>query len=153
MNSNKNSSVLISVIIPVYNEQKNLNELYNRLTKVLKNRYSYELLFIDDGSTDGSDAVLEKIAKDDVVCKVIYLKRNHGQTPAIVAGFDHSVGNIIIPIDADLQNPPEEIPKLVDKINQGYDVCSGCWEFQCCPTNNIMVSPLGFIGTTGVVSN
>jgi len=116
----------LSIIVPVYNEEENIQELYDKITNVLtKLGKSYEIIYIDDGSDDNSFEILSEIAKADEKLKVIQFRRNFGQTAAIVAGIEHSQGNILIPMDADLQNDPADIPKLLEKIAQGYDVVSG----------------------------
>lgn len=116
----------LSIIIPVYNEEKNLLELYQRTKKVLSGLTSqHEIIAVDDGSIDNSYQVLEKIAQKDGAFRVINLRKNFGQTAAISAGIDASQGKIIVPIDADLENEPEDIPVLLDKLSEGYDVVSG----------------------------
>ncbi len=115
---------MISIIIPVYNEENNLELLTKKIIKVMKNK-NYELIFINDGSSDDSESILKKIIKNNGNCKLINFKRNYGQTAAIQAGFDNSLGKIIIAMDADLQNNPSDIPKLLKKIKDGYDVVSG----------------------------
>ena len=89
------------------------------------NKYCYELLFINDGSNDNTQEILDGLASENSNCKVINMKSNFGQTAAIMAGINNSSGTIIILMDGDLQNDPEDIPKLLEKINDGYDVCSG----------------------------
>jgi len=117
---------LISVIIPVFNEEKNILPLYEKLSAVLKQlQQGYEVIFVDDGSTDNSLNHLRLISKDDPSVKVISFLRNYGQTAALSAGIDFSKGTIIIPMDGDLQNDPEDIPLLLRKIEEGYDVVSG----------------------------
>ena len=117
---------MISVVIPAYNEEKNIPILYDRLKKVLDTiGDEYEILVVDDGSTDGTFAVLEEIAQKDKNLKVIRFKRNYGQTAAMYAGFQHATGDVIVTLDADLQNDPEDIPKLLQKLEEGYDVVSG----------------------------
>jgi len=117
---------MISVIIPVFNEEKNILPLYEKLTAVLKQlQQGYEVIFVDDGSTDNSLNHLRLISKDDPSVKVISFLRNYGQTAALSAGIDFSKGTIIIPMDGDLQNDPEDIPLLLQKIEEGYDVVSG----------------------------
>ncbi|MBU1044831.1 MAG: glycosyltransferase family 2 protein [Candidatus Omnitrophica bacterium] len=116
----------LSIIIPVFNEQGNLKILNQQINQVMNNlEVTYEVIFIDDGSTDNSVRELEEIAKDDAHVRIITLLRNYGQTQAIAAGVDHSLAELIITMDADLQNDPKDIPKLLDKIKQGYDVVSG----------------------------
>lgn len=114
-----------SVVIPVYNERENVALLHDALTKSLSGR-EYELVFVDDGSTDGSLNALGELARADPShTRVIQLRRNFGQTAAIAAGIDHSHGDVIVTIDADLQNDPSDIPLLLEQIDSGYDVASG----------------------------
>lgn len=121
-----NTSKTLSILIPVYNEEENIVPLVERLTQVLKKTEKiYEILFIDDGSTDGTLDVLLNITKKNPNIKVISFSRNFGQTAALSAGIDSSKGDIIIPMDGDLQNAPEDIPLLLQKIEEGYDVVSG----------------------------
>jgi len=116
----------ISVIIPVYNEVKALAALYRELTDVLGGlEKSAEIFFIDDGSRDGSSAVLDELAHSDARVQVLHLRRNYGQTAAIMAGFQHCTGDVIIPMDADGQNDPADIPRLLNKVSEGFDVVSG----------------------------
>lgn len=116
----------LSIILPVYNEEENLQELHVKMIKVLnKLNKSYEIIYVDDGSDDNSGELLSKIAKTDEKIKVIQFCRNFGQTAAIAAGIEYSQGNILILMDADLQNDPEDIPKMLEKIEEGYDVVSG----------------------------
>lgn len=115
-----------SIVIPVYNEEQNTKLLIPRLKSALDNlQKSYEIIFIDDGSSDGTGVVITQAAHDYPEIKLITLRRNFGQTAAMAAGFDAAVGNVIIPMDGDLQNDPEDIPKLLEKIDEGYDVVSG----------------------------
>ncbi len=116
----------ISVIVPIFNEEKNIGTLYKRLQETLdKNGRTYEVLLIDDGSTDRSWDELLRIHDQNKRFKAIKLRRNFGQTAAISAGFDYCRGDIVLTLDADLQNEPEDIPKLIDEIEKGYDVVSG----------------------------
>jgi glycosyltransferase involved in cell wall biosynthesis len=116
----------LSIIIPVYNEAESLDELSRRVIDVMVERnFDYEIIFVNDGSSDTSADTLNQLARSNERIKVIHLKRNFGQTAAMMAAFDHSQGEIIIPMDADLQNDPVDIPNLLDQIDQGYDVCSG----------------------------
>ena len=116
----------ISVVIPVYNEEASLNPLYERLKKTLQeiNR-SYEIIFIDDGSKDQSWRVLKHLKEKDENIKLIRFTRNFGQTAAISAGFEYAKGDIIVGMDADLQNDPGDIPHFLAKIEEGYDLVSG----------------------------
>ncbi len=115
-----------SVFIPVYNEEENLPLLQQGIDQALDiNKYNYEVIYVDDGSRDGSFAQLEKIAATHKHVKVIKFRRNFGQTAAMSAGIDASEGEILIPMDSDLQNDPTDIPELLAKIDEGYDVVSG----------------------------
>jgi glycosyltransferase involved in cell wall biosynthesis len=113
-----------SVIVPVYNEELNVDELYDRLAGVLTGADT-EFLFVDDGSIDGTHQRLRALAQRDARLRVIRFRRNFGQTAALAAGIDHSRGDIIISMDGDLQNDPRDIPRLLDKLADGYDVVSG----------------------------
>jgi len=115
---------MISIVIPIYNEEANIAKLAESILKALSG-IEYEVLFINDGSTDNSEKEIQAISKSNAHIKLINLRRNYGQTAAIQAGFDHSKGNIVIPMDGDLQNDPKDIPMLIEKINEGYDVVSG----------------------------
>lgn len=112
-----------SVIIPVYNEAEVLQSSYERLTEVLqKLKANYELLFVNDGSKDGTKAQLDQIEKQDTNVKVLHFSRNFGHQLAITAGVDYASGEVVIVIDADLQDPPELIPEMIQKWQEGYDV-------------------------------
>jgi glycosyltransferase involved in cell wall biosynthesis len=113
----------ISVVVPVYNEEHNVDEVYQRLADVLDD--SAEIIFVDDGSADSTPIRLEAIATLDSRVRVLQFRRNFGQTAALSAGIDHATGRIIVPMDGDLQNDPRDIPRLLDKLNEGYDVVSG----------------------------
>jgi glycosyltransferase involved in cell wall biosynthesis len=117
----------LSIVIPVYNEEKNLPLLYEATLQAMKvYDKSWEMVFVDDGSKDTSVDVLEALAKADPDrVRVIELRRNFGQTAAIAAGIDHARGNIIVMLDADMQNDPVDIPMMLEKIDEGYDVVSG----------------------------
>jgi glycosyltransferase involved in cell wall biosynthesis len=116
----------ITIVIPLFNEEESIIPLYEKLLAVLPGlQRSFEIILINDGSTDGSQAVLNRLAQRDSRVKVIQLRRNFGQTPAMAAGFDHARGRIIIPMDADLQNDPVDIPLLLAKLDEGYDIVSG----------------------------
>lgn len=119
-------NIRFSIIIPLMNEQDNIEPLYLELNSALrKAAQGYEVIFIDDGSTDDSLAVIKRIQSKDKAVKVVSFKRNCGQTAAIAAGFDFAKGDILITMDADLQNDPSDIPRLVELIDRGYDVVSG----------------------------
>jgi undecaprenyl-phosphate 4-deoxy-4-formamido-L-arabinose transferase len=115
---------LISIVIPVFNEVENLDELVERcLLAGSRTGRSFEIILVDDGSSDGSAGKIDAAANDNPGNVVgVFLNRNYGQHAAVIAGFEQSKGDIIITLDADLQNPPEEIPRLVDAIDKGYDV-------------------------------
>ncbi len=113
----------LSVVIPVFNEEKNIPDLMDRLSRVLRGLGKpFEVIFVDDGSRDSSLELLKKIQEEMKEVSVIAFNRNYGQHAAIFAGFEQTSGEIVITLDADLQNPPEEIPKLVAKMEEGYDV-------------------------------
>lgn len=120
----------ISVVSPVYNEEGNIEELYNELISALsKTGKTFEIIFVDDGSTDSTFEILKKIREKDNRVKIIRFRRNFGQTPALSAGFDYSRGDIVITIDADLQNDPSDIEILLKKMEEGYDLVSG-WRWK-----------------------
>jgi glycosyltransferase involved in cell wall biosynthesis len=116
----------ISVFLPVLNEEPNLRPLQDKLDRALAQLgRTAEIIYVDDGSTDGSLAVLREIAARDKRVRVIALRRNYGQTPAMAAGIDAARGEVLIPMDADMQNDPADIGRLLEKIDEGYDVVSG----------------------------
>lgn len=120
------STIDISIVVPVYNEEESITPLYEKLTSALcRQNRPYEIVFVNDGSSDRSFEVLCSVAAKDNKVKVINFRRNFGQTAAMTAGFDHATGRIIIPMDGDLQNDPEDIPLFVAKLEEGYDVVSG----------------------------
>ena len=120
---------MLSVVIPTYNEEKNVKPLFDKLIRALREiGKKYEIIFVDDGSTDKTFGNLKKLAKNNKNLKIIKFKRNFGQSAAIFAGFQHCKGDVIISMDADLQNDPRDIPRMIDKINEGYDVVTG-WRF------------------------
>lgn len=126
MSERREEAVVFSVVIPLYNEEGNLEKLHSRLSQVMGGMgESYEILFVDDGSKDGSFQLLKGLHEKDDKVKVITFTRNFGQHLAMTAGFDYAKGEYVILMDADLQDPPEEIPKLVAKIREGYDVVYG----------------------------
>ncbi len=116
----------ISVVVPVYNEEANLSALYGRLVEELDAlKLDWEVVFTDDGSTDGSVATLEELARKDDRIKVVVFRRNFGQTAAMEAGFRAALGDVVVPMDADLQNDPADIGKLLRVLEEGYDVAKG----------------------------
>lgn len=116
----------LSVVVPIFNEEESLPLLYKQLVDVLDRLdREFEIIAINDGSRDNSSAVLAELAANDGRFKVIEFRRNAGQTAAMMAGIDHATGDTIVPIDADLQNDPQDIPRLLEKLEEGYDVVSG----------------------------
>ena len=116
----------VSVFLPVYNEEPNLRPLHAKLDEALKSLgYSAEIVYVDDGSTDQSLSILREIADLDPRVRVVALRRNYGQTAAMAAGIDAAKGKVLIPMDADLQNDPADITRLLKKLDEGYDVVSG----------------------------
>ena len=126
----KQKTAEISVLIPIYNEEENLKELYTKLINIIPSiTENYEIIFVDDASTDNSFGILKEINKEDKKVKVVKFRRNFGQSSAISAGFDYSKGDVVITMDGDLQNDPEDIPKLLEKLEkEDYDVVCG-WRF------------------------
>jgi glycosyltransferase involved in cell wall biosynthesis len=116
----------ISVVIPIYNEEKNIPLLYDELIQVLNTLpHDYEIIFVDDGSTDSSLEVLKGIKEKNPKLRILSLEDNRGLSTALKAGIDNARGEIIVTMDGDLQNDPQDIPKLLTYIGQGYDVVSG----------------------------
>jgi len=117
----------LSIVVPVYNEEKNLPELFNQVLEALKDvSYDWDITFVDDGSRDSSMQVMKEIqAEYPHRVRNVFFRRNYGQTAAISAGIDHSDGDIVVLIDADLQNDPADIPLLLEELDKGYDVVSG----------------------------
>ena len=117
----------VSLVVPVYNEEENLSLLFDAIHKVMDALdHAWELILVDDGSRDNSLAVLnELVVKDPQHVRVVVFRRNFGQTAAIAAGIDHATGEIVILLDADMQNDPADIPMLLAKLDEGYDVVSG----------------------------
>jgi len=118
---------MISIVIPVFNEEKSLKELYQRINNVLKK--DWEIIFVDDGSTDSSALQISKIAEKDKRVSLSSLSRHLGKAKALMKGFQNSKGEIVVTLDADLQDEPEEIPKFLAKIDEGYDLVNG-WKKQ-----------------------
>lgn len=117
---------LVSIVIPLHNEAETLGELYSRTrTTMEKLDTTWELVLVNDGSTDGTTEMLDEIHLGDPRVTIVHLRRNYGQTPALMAGFDHARGSIIVSLDGDLQHAPEEIPNFLVKIQEGYDLVSG----------------------------
>lgn len=126
INENSKSLRKLSVVVSVYNEEKALREFYKETNKILeqirKSGWEHELIFVNDGSSDNSLSILEELAKEDHDVKLISFSRNFGHEAAMIAGIDHSTGDGIICMDADLQHPPECIPQIIEKFSAGYEV-------------------------------
>ncbi len=117
---------MISITIPIYNEHEAITPLFTKIREVMDRLGKpYEVIFVNDGSQDGSAEVLNQVAAVHSQVKVIHFRRNFGQTAAMMAGFDYASGEVIIPMDGDYQNDPEDIPRMLAKLDEGYDVCSG----------------------------
>ena len=126
MDNYSQSGIECSVVVPLYNEGQAVAELYSRLTKTMgETSLCYELVFVDDGSSDNTLEQIKDITGKDEKVVAVELRRNFGQTPALAAGFDVARGQIIVSMDGDLQHAPEEIPKFLEKIEAGYDIVSG----------------------------
>jgi glycosyltransferase involved in cell wall biosynthesis len=116
----------LSIVVPIFNEEENIPILYERITGALAaSGLAYELILVDDGSVDRSFPLLQGFAAQDSRVKVIRFRRNFGQTAAMAAGFSAATGRVVVPMDGDLQNDPSDIPRLLAKIDEGYDVVSG----------------------------
>ncbi|MFY8268118.1 MAG: glycosyltransferase family 2 protein [Terrimicrobiaceae bacterium] len=118
---------MISLTVPVYNEREALGPLYEKVQAVMRRNFpgEWEIIFINDGSQDGSAELLDRLAAQNPEVKVVHFRRNFGQTAAMMAGFDFASGHTIIPLDGDGQNDPEDIPRIVAKLAEGFEVCSG----------------------------
>ena len=120
------SPLQVSVVIPVYNEVESVPRLIDAIANVLRTeRLSYEIVAVDDGSTDGTTSLLKQLAQGRSDLRAILLRRNYGQTAAMAAGFNHAKAPVIVTLDGDLQNDPTDIPKLLEKLDEGYDLVSG----------------------------
>jgi len=121
-----NDEIELSIVIPLFNEEENVKPLYAQLKEALGAlEQSYEIIIVDDGSTDRSFELLKGLQAQDRRLKVIRFRRNFGQTAAFAAGFEHARGRVVVTMDADLQNDPADIPRLLEKLEEGYDVVSG----------------------------
>lgn len=117
---------LVSITVPVFNEVEAIGALYASTRQVMENLgRPWEIIFVNDGSSDGSDEKLDEIAAGDPRVRVVHFRRNFGQTAAMMAGFDYARGEVIIPMDGDAQNDPADIPRMLEKIDEGFDVVSG----------------------------
>ncbi|RMD93251.1 MAG: glycosyltransferase [Calditrichaeota bacterium] len=121
-----NKEIEYSVVIPVFNEEGNVELLYRRIINTMKKlNQPYEIIFVDDGSNDRTLEILQALKRKDEDLKIIKFRRNFGQSAAIGAGFEYARGKVIIAMDGDLQNDPADIPRLIEKLNEGYDIVSG----------------------------
>ncbi len=117
---------LVSIVIPLHNEATTLRELYQLVRDNMEQRQeSWELVLVNDGSSDATPAMLTELHQEDPRVVVVHLRRNYGQTPALMAGFDHARGDVVVSLDGDLQHNPEEIPSFLEKLAEGYDLVSG----------------------------
>ncbi|MEO0481672.1 MAG: glycosyltransferase family 2 protein [Planctomycetota bacterium] len=145
----------ISVIVPLYNEVENVVALHRSLSYAMRGmRRSYELVLVDDGSTDGTADTLRRLVEDDPHLRVAFFRRNYGQTAAMSAGFDLARGSIVVSMDGDLQNDPADIPRLIEELERGYDIVCGwrrhrrdAWATRLLPS---MIANLLIRWTTGV---
>jgi glycosyltransferase involved in cell wall biosynthesis len=120
------SAVKFSVVVPLYNEEGSVDRLHSKLTRVMRGfGQAYEILFVDDGSSDQTAEMIEDLSSIDTSLRVITLGRNFGQTAALKAGFDAARGDVIISMDGDLQHDPAEIPRFIEKLDEGFDIVSG----------------------------
>lgn len=116
----------LSIIVPLYNEEGSVKPLYDAIVKAVHPLgLDYEILFVDDGSKDNTVREASKLAKKDQRLRIISFRRNYGQTPAMAAGIDHARGNYLVTMDGDLQNDPVDIPRLLEKLDEGYDIAVG----------------------------
>ena len=121
-----NSNLKLSIVVPFFNEKESLKELCEKIQNVIhKMNLSYEIIFVDDGSTDQSVLIVEELGKNDSNVKLIQFRKNYGKSAGLAAGFNATSGEIIITMDADLQDDPDEIPNLVNKLGEGFDLVSG----------------------------
>jgi glycosyltransferase involved in cell wall biosynthesis len=125
-NSPQGTSTEVSILVPLFNERENLEPLWAKIQEAMAPLGKrYEVFFVDDGSTDGSFQVLERLHAENEVVKVVQFRMNHGKSAALAIGFEHASGQVIITMDADLQDDPAEIPNLLSKLQEGYDLVSG----------------------------
>jgi glycosyltransferase involved in cell wall biosynthesis len=115
----------LSIVVPLFNEEANVRPLYDAVRSALGDSDSWELLLVDDGSVDGTADAARRVARDDGRVRLVRLARNYGQTAAMQAGFDHARGSVVVSMDGDLQNDPQDIPRLVSRLEEGYDLVAG----------------------------
>jgi glycosyltransferase involved in cell wall biosynthesis len=126
MNKKTGKNIYLSIVIPLYNEEENIEILYREIIAAVDGKYSdFEIIFSNDGSSDGSLERLKKLHQTDKRVKIINFRKNFGQSAAISAGFNHCKGDVVVTLDGDLQNDPADIPAVVDKLNEGYDIVNG----------------------------
>lgn len=126
MDEPKHNSPSLTIAVPIFNEEQNVVPLYDKTRAAMDALgISWELVLVDDGSRDGSPSLMDDIAEKDSRVTVVHFARNYGQTAAMMAGMDHARGDIVVPMDGDLQNDPADIARLLDKLGEGYDVVSG----------------------------
>ena len=126
----KSKMVYISIVIPVYNEEESITELHNKIKETLENiNKDYEIIFVDDGSNDKTLEILDRIHQSNDKVKAISFQRNFGKSAALSVGFKEAAGDIVITMDADLQDDPQEIKRFIEKLNEGYDMVSG-WKYK-----------------------
>ena len=115
----------LSIIVPLFNEEDSIIDLYSEIKKAVIKNFTYELIFINDGSSDNSSGVIKQLIKEDINIRLIDLFKNRGKAEALNSGFNLANGDIVVTLDGDLQDDPDEIPRLVNKINEGFDMVSG----------------------------
>ena len=126
MDNARKRSRALSIVVPIFDEKENIAPLYDKVREAMDALgFPWELVLVDDGSRDGSSELLDKVAEKDSRVTVVHFTRNYGQTAAMMAGMDHARGDIIVPMDGDLQNDPADIARLLAKLDEGYDVVSG----------------------------
>lgn len=122
----REENIYLSIVVPLYNEGENVVRFYEKLSKALeKLGHSYEVILVDDGSTDDTFSLLREICSKDPRVRAVRFRKNFGQTAAMVAGIDYSRGSVLITMDGDLQNDPRDIPLLIEKVDEGFDIVSG----------------------------
>ena len=134
----------ISFVIPVYNEEKSLKQLYEEIIKFIPKKFdnNYEIIFVDDGSTDSSFEILSEIAREDNNVKIIKFRKNFGKAAALQIGFDNAKGDYIITMDSDLQDNPKEIPRFIAKLEEGFDLVTGWKKKRYDPVSKTLPSKL-----------
>ena len=126
----RDAAVDITIVVPVFNERDSLQPLHASLTSILKGvGRTYEIIFVDDGSDDGTEGALEDLVRSDAATRALMLRRNFGKSAALAAGFDDAAGRVVITLDGDLQDDPDEIPGFLEMLDEGYDLVSG-WKKQ-----------------------